>query len=58
MRNARQGAQIPKGDEVPALQQIMETMRVLQQATRNTNESKSGYGKRPESNKSNYGKRL
>jgi len=31
MRNTRQGAQGPKGDENPALQQIMETMRALQQ---------------------------
>jgi len=32
MRNTRQGAMVADEDEVPMLQQIMETTRVLQQA--------------------------
>jgi len=32
MKNTRQGVQGPEGDEVPTLQQIMETMRAFQQA--------------------------
>jgi len=31
MKNTRQGTQVTEGDEVPGLQQIMETMRALQQ---------------------------